>query len=324
MKIQATLAVLAAAMATFRTGVLSQTVVDIAVGSPDHTTLVAAVLAAGLDRALSEPGPFTVFAPTDAAFSNVPDLEMLLEDQWIGHLQGILLYHVLGSTVLSTDLKNGMTASTLEGSDVVVTLPPVKINTAFVTAADLKATNGVVHVIDEVLIPPFMTTSIVDIAIANPIFSILVDLIILADLADVLSGPGPFTVFAPTNDAFSILDAETIDSLKDPANKDALVNILTYHVLPGIALSNTLVEGLMAQTLQGSEVTITSLEPVMVNDARVVLTDVLASNGVIHVIDTVLIPMDTIATMKPNKAGKKGKKDKKVKGGKKEKKGKKA
>jgi hypothetical protein len=80
----------------------------------------------------------------------------------------------------------------------------------------------------------------------------------------------------------------------------------------------------MAQTLQGSEVTITSLEPVMVNDAMVVLTDVLASNGVIHVIDTVLIPMDTIATMKPNKAGKKGKKDKKVKGGKKEKKGKRA
>jgi uncharacterized surface protein with fasciclin (FAS1) repeats len=298
MKIQSTLGVLAAALASFQTGVLSQTVVDLAVASPDHGTLVAAVLAADLAKTLSGPGPFTVFAPTDAAFAIVPaNVTMLLEKQWIGHLQGILLYHVLGAKVLSTDLMNGMTATTLEGSDIVVTIPPVQINGVDVTAADLEASNGVVHVIDEVLIPPFMTTSIVDIGSAVPDFSILVG------LADALSGPGPFTLFAPTNAAFSRLDDATVAFLKDPANKASLVDILTYHVLPGIALSSTLTDGLMAKTLQGSDVTI-MLDPVMVNDAMVTAVDILANNGVIHVIDTVLIP--TAAPTKKPKPGNQG------------------
>jgi uncharacterized surface protein with fasciclin (FAS1) repeats len=304
MKIQSTLGVLAAALASFQTGVLSQTVVDLAVASPDHGTLVAAVLAADLAKTLSGPGPFTVFAPTDAAFAIVPaNVTMLLEKQWIGHLQGILLYHVLGAKVLSTDLMNGMTATTLEGSDIVVTIPPVQINGVDVTAADLEASNGVVHVIDEVLIPPFMTTSIVDIGSAVPDFSILVELVVLAGLADALSGPGPFTLFAPTNAAFSKLDDATVAFLKDPANKASLVDILTYHVLPGIALSSTLTDGLMAKTLQGSDVTI-MLDPVMVNDAMVTAVDILANNGVIHVIDTVLIP--TAAPTKKPKPGNQG------------------
>jgi uncharacterized surface protein with fasciclin (FAS1) repeats len=259
---------------------------------------VAAVTAAGLVETLSGPGPFTVFAPTDAAFESVPaNVTMLLEAQWIGHLRGILLYHVLGSKVLSTDLMDGMHATTLEGSGIAVTLPPVQINGINVTAADLEASNGVVHVIDQVLIPPFMTTSIVDVAIASVDFSILVELVTLAGLVDTLSGPGPFTVFAPTNEAFSMVDEETLAFLKDPANKASLVDILTYHVLPGIALSSGLTDGLMVDTLQGTDVTI-MLEPTMVNDATVTAADILANNGVIHVINKVLIPtVDT--TMAP-------------------------
>jgi uncharacterized surface protein with fasciclin (FAS1) repeats len=154
----------------------------------------------------------------------------------------------------------------------------------------------------------------------------LVELVVLAGLAGALSGPGPFTLFAPTNAAFSKLDDATVAFLKDPANKASLVDILTYHVLPGIALSSTLTDGLMAKTLQGSDVTI-MLDPVMVNEAMVTAVDVLANNGVIHVIDTVLIP--TAAPTKKPKPGKQGSsfevdRPKKGKGKDKKKKGKRA
>ena len=136
---------------------VTNTVVDIIVNSEDHTTLETAVVAAGLVETLSGEGPFTVFAPTDAAFDNLPEgtLDAVLADNDL--LTAILTYHVVGSTALSTDLSDGMMVTTLNGADVTVTIDAdmnVFINDAQVTVADIAADNGVVHVIDAVLLPP--------------------------------------------------------------------------------------------------------------------------------------------------------------------------
>jgi uncharacterized surface protein with fasciclin (FAS1) repeats len=190
-----------------------------------------------------------------------------------------------------------MMAETLNGESVTVTSypDPVQINGVDVIVADVDASNGVIHAIDEVLLPTSATSDIVDIAVADDQFSTLVELLTMADLVDVLKGDGPFTVFAPTNDAFGKLPADTVTALMDPANKMQLVDILSYHVVPGIILASELEEGPITAEVQraavnGDELTVTDLDPVTINDSIVVASDVLANNGVIHVIDTVLMP----------------------------------
>jgi len=186
------------------------TVVDVIVDSEDHNTLEDAVIAAELAATLSGEGPFTVFAPTDAAFAALPEgtIDALLEDP-SGDLTQILLYHVLGATVLSTDLTDGQTATTLNGKDIMVTLKgdSVLIDNALVTAADIETDNGVVHVIDAVLIPP--TKTVVDVIVDSEDHNTLEDAVIAAELAATLSGEGPFTVFAPTDAAFAALPEGT-------------------------------------------------------------------------------------------------------------------
>lgn len=267
-------------------------IVDIATGVDDLSTLVSFVDAAGLVPVLDADGTYTVFAPVNSAFEKLPTevVEKYQQPIWINHLQSLLLYHVLGTEVFSTDLSVGLEAQTLEGNSVEVTsLSPVKINDSEVISADIVACNGVVHLIDTVLLPPSATDTIVDIALANPEFSTLVDLLSKAGLVDVLQGDGPFTVFAPTNDAFSKLPAGTVDFLVDPNNVDSLVDVLTYHVVNGIAVSGSLKEGQKIKTVLGSKVSV-SLDPTRINSALVTTADILASNGVIHVIDSVLIP----------------------------------
>lgn len=136
---------------------VSNTVVDIAVGSPDHTTLVAAVSAAGLVETLSGDGPFTVFAPTNAAFAALPEgtVDNLLKPEMKDQLTGVLTYHVVAGNVLSGDLSDGQVVTTLNGQELTVSIKDgkVMINGATVVAADLAGTNGVVHVIDAVLLP---------------------------------------------------------------------------------------------------------------------------------------------------------------------------
>lgn len=133
------------------------TVVDIAVGSPDHTTLVAAVSAAGLVETLSGEGPFTVFAPTNAAFAALPEgtVESLLLEENKDQLTAVLTYHVVAGNVLSSDLSDGQVVTTLNGQELTVSINGgvVTINGATVVAADLAGSNGVVHVIDAVLLP---------------------------------------------------------------------------------------------------------------------------------------------------------------------------
>ena len=131
---------------------------------------------------------------------------------------------------------------------------------------------------------------IVDTAIEAGSFTTLVAAVEAAGLVETLKGEGPFTVFAPTDDAFAALPEGTVEDLLKPENKDKLIAILTYHVVPGKVMSTDLSDGMMAKTVQGGEVTITTADGVKVNDANVTSADIEASNGVIHVIDAVLMP----------------------------------
>jgi uncharacterized surface protein with fasciclin (FAS1) repeats len=271
--------------------VKAQTVVDIIVNSPDHDTLEAAVIAAGLADDLKGPGPFTVFAPTDAAFKALPagTLEALLADP-TGMLKNILLYHVASGKVMSGDLSDGQMIPTLLGKDVKVKINEegVFINDAKVTVADIQADNGVVHVINAVLLPP--SNTVVDIIANSPDHDTLEAAVIAAGLADDLSGPGPFTVFAPTDAAFKALTAGTLETLlADPTGM--LKDILLYHVASGKVMSGDLSDGQMIPTLLGKDVNVKINEDgVFINDAKVTVADIQADNGVVHVINAVLIP----------------------------------
>ena len=286
------------------TDMMDSTVVDIIVGSAVHETLEAAVIAAELDDDLSGEGPFTVFAPTDSAFAALPEglIDTLLADP-TGDLADILLYHVLGAAVPSDSLSDGQTAMTLEGSDVTVTIDSsgVFINDAMVVLTDIMADNGIVHVIDAVLVPPVDTmvvidSSVVDIIVGSAVHETLEAAVIAADLVGALSGEGPFTVFAPTDSAFAALPEGLLDTLLADPSGD-LTNILLYHVLGAAVPSDSLSDGQTATTLQGSDVTVTiDSSGVFINDAMVVLADIMADNGIVHVIDVVLVPPTDVST----------------------------
>jgi uncharacterized surface protein with fasciclin (FAS1) repeats len=270
-------------------------VVDIIVNSADHYTLEAAVIAAELADDLSGPGPFTVFAPTDAAFAALPSgtIETLLTDP-TGTLAQILLYHVVAGQALSTTLSDGQTITTLLGEDITVTIGMngVMINNATVVVADITATNGVVHVIDAVLLPPAPqpTTTVVDVIVNSDVHNTLEAAVVAAGLVGTLSGTGPFTVFAPTDAAFAALPDGTVETLlADPTG--ALTQILLYHVVGAQALSTDLTNGQTVATLQGQTVTVTiNADGVFINNAQVTVANIVTSNGVIHVIDAVLVP----------------------------------
>jgi uncharacterized surface protein with fasciclin (FAS1) repeats len=270
-------------------------IVDIAVADGRFTTLVAAVEAAGLAETLSGEGPFTVFAPTDDAFAALPEgtVESLLEDPE-GALKDILLYHVVDGAVLAETVVTLDSATTLLGQDVTIEVTDggVVLNGSVnVIITDIKADNGVIHVIDAVLLPPADLPSIAEIAVEDGNFTTLVAALEAAGLVETLSGEGEFTVFAPTDDAFAALPEGTVASLlEDP--EGALKDILLYHVVNGVFLAEDVVELEFATTLNGQDITITVTDDgVFINDTvQVIMTDIMASNGVIHVIDAVLIP----------------------------------
>ncbi len=270
------------------------TIVDIAVGDGRFETLVAALQAAGLVETLQGEGPFTVFAPTDDAFAKLPKgtVAALLED--IPTLSNILLYHVVAGNVMAADVVKLDAATTVQGSDVTVTVDgdTVRINDAQVIITDIEASNGTIHVIDTVLLPPEPEAepgTIVDIAVGDDRFETLVAALQAAGLVETLQGDGPFTVFAPTDDAFAKLPEGTVAALLEDI--PALTDILLYHVVAGNVMAADVVKLDAATTVQGSDVTVTvDGDTVRINDAQVIITDIEASNGTIHVIDTVLLP----------------------------------
>ena len=278
----------------------AQTVVDVIVNSPDHTTLETAVVEAGLVSTLQGAGPFTVFAPTDAAFAALPAglLDQLLADP-AGDLTQILLYHVVAAEALSTSLSNGQIITTVQGQDVTVNITNgnVFINEAQVTVADVPASNGVVHVINAVLVPNLnpLPATVVDIIVNSPDHTTLEAAVGAAGLVETLQGAGPFTVFAPTDAAFAALPAGLIDELLADPTGD-LTQILLYHVVAGEALSTSLSDGQIITTVQGQTVTIDIMGGnVFVNNAQVIVADLQAENGVVHVINAVLLPDLTVS-----------------------------
>ncbi len=270
------------------------TIVDIAVGDGRFQTLVAALQAAGLVETLQGEGPFTVFAPTDDAFAKLPagTVDALLKD--VPTLTDILLYHVVAGNVKAADVVKLDMATTVQGESVAITVDgdTVRINDAQVIITDIEAANGTIHVIDTVLLPPEPEAAlgtIVDIAVGDGRFQTLVAALQAADLVETLQGAGPFTVFAPTDDAFAKLPEGTVAALLEDI--PTLTDILLYHVVSGNVSAADVVKLDMATTVQGKSVAITvDGDTVRINDAQVIITDIATSNGTIHVIDTVLVP----------------------------------
>jgi uncharacterized surface protein with fasciclin (FAS1) repeats len=270
------------------------TIVETAVAAGNFKTLVAAVQAAELVDTLNGKGPFTVFAPTDEAFAKLPKgtLEMLLKPENKAKLAAILTYHVVPGSVKAADVVKLKNAATVQGQrvDIKVDAGKVMVDGANVVATDVACSNGVIHVIDTVILP--VDGTIVDVAAKNGSFNTLVAAVKAAGLVETLSGKGPFTVLAPTDAAFAKLPAGTLEMLLKPENKKQLVDILTYHVVPGVAAySDQVVKMSQVPTVLGTPITVTVTDgKVRLNDSNVVATDVEASNGVIHVVDTVILP----------------------------------
>merc|ERR1712166_1380495 len=222
----------------------------------------------------------------------------------IKQLQDVLTYHVASGSVFAKDISDQQMIKTVEGKDVTASLfaHRVFINKAEVVTADIKASNGVVHIIDKVLIPPQSAptpappaptpgNTIVDLAVATPDLSTLVTALKAGKLVDTLSGAGPFTVFAPTNEAFAALPKATLASLLDPKDIKELQDVLTYHVASGSVFAKDITDNQMIKTVEGKDVTASLFaHRVFINNAEVTAADIKASNGVVHIIDKVLIP----------------------------------
>lgn len=266
-------------------------IVDIVSASPNVSTLETAVDAAGLVTALQAEGPFTVFAPRDQAFDALGEevVQALLDEGNLDLLTEILTLHVVpGVVVLSSDLTDGQTVTTLQGDDLAIGVSggTVTVNGATVVSADIEATNGVIHIIDAVLAP---RVDIVEKAILTEQTQTLAAAVSAGDLVATLKGSGPFTVFAPVDSAFAALGTDKLDVLLDPANIDLLQKVLTYHVIAGDIRAAALTDGAVVTTVEGSSVTIDlSGSTPKVNSANIIATDIVVENGVIHLIDGVL------------------------------------
>ena len=288
----AAVAVLAPA-ATARTAAGETDLVTTAVNAGQFTTLASLLTAAGLVDTLKTGGPYTVLAPTDAAFAKVPKatLDALAADP--AKLKAVLLYHVIAGKVPASEVVKLTSAKTLNGADVSIKVQGsnVLINNANVTATDIMATNGIIHVIDTVLLPPAPLKDIVATAVGAGQFKTLAALLTKAKLVTTLQG-GTWTVFAPTDAAFAKVPKATLAKLgKNPA---LLKKVLLYHVVKGAVPASTVVtlNGKSVKTAAGASVTIkVAGGNVFLNGStKVTKTDIKASNGIIHVINKVLIP----------------------------------
>lgn len=277
-------------------------VVDLVQSDPKFSILSEAVVAADLTSTLKGAGPFTVFAPTNDAFAALlgelgVTKAQLLADKAL--LTAVLTYHVLPARVPKSAVPAGRAITTVQGgifkvdavgADLVIT--DGRNRTAKIIATDTAAPNGLIHTIDKVLLPA--NRNIVQTAQALPNFSILVEAVVAAGLADALSAPGPLTVFAPTNAAFAALLTElglTKEQLL--ANRALLTQVLTYHVVPARVLKADVPVGAPVTTLQGQTFTVDATLAITDQRGRkaaITGTDVLTSNGVIHVVDKVILP----------------------------------
>ena len=269
----------------------TNTILENAEEDGNFTQLIDALNAAGLADTLNGSGPFTVFAPTDAAFEEANDTLAGIDE---ANLTDLLLYHVVAGDVMSMQLESGMTLNTLQGDDLTVIINETGtfINDAMVVQADIDSTNGVIHAIDSVLQP----RNVVETIDNQSDLSMLADLLDRANLTDALNGTGPFTVFAPSNEAFEMANQTMLQELTEGNNTENLTQLLTYHVVPGRIVLNETTENQTLTTLQGQKLVLKNNDTgFYVNDAMISESNLIATNGVVHVIDEVLETPESIA-----------------------------
>ena len=293
-------------------------IAEVATEAGSFTTLLAAAEAAGLVGPLTGSDELTVFAPTDDAFAAALDALGLTAEELLANpaLGDILTYHIVAGEVKSDVVVtlDGQSVETLNGQSVEVTVDgsTVMVNGATVTAVDVDASNGVIHVIDAVLLPPDVAealapameeeeameddsafATVVDVALSSDDFSILVAALTEADLVATLQGDGPFTVFAPTNAAFEQALSDLGLTAEELLARPDLADILTYHVVPGKVLAADAIaaDGTEVATVNGDTIEISVVDgKVMIDGATVTSADLVAGNGVVHVIDSVILP----------------------------------
>lgn len=258
------------------------TISDFVDESGDLSTLAEALDTAGLSDTLAAEGPYTVFAPTNAAFEALT-VDTLLQNDTL--LAEVLQYHVVPSAAFADDLSDGQTLTTLQGDALTVSIrgDTVQVDGATVTEADLEAENGVVHVVDGVLLGNRTAYERLRLTQATQTATQLVD---SAGLSSALDAPGAsYTIFAPTDDAFESAEIDTLSQEQRTA-------ILQYHVIAGQVLATEDIEdSLRVATLQGEDVTLIRQNGgLTVNEAQVVDADLVVNNGIIHTIDGILTP----------------------------------
>jgi uncharacterized surface protein with fasciclin (FAS1) repeats len=270
-------------------------IVQTAIEAGSFKTLAAALGAADLVGALQGEGPFTVFAPTDEAFAKLPKgtVETLLKPENKARLAAILTYHVVPGEVPAKSVLTGAPLATLNGQRLGVSIEKrtgvARVEQAAIVGSDIRTSNGIIHVIDEVILPS--DANLVSTAVEAGSFGTLVAAAKAAGLVDALTGDGPLTVFAPTDEAFAKLPAGTVETLLKPENKDQLASILLFHVVSGRVYSDQAATLSSAPSLEGSSLRFAFRgEGLTVQGANIVAADVEASNGVIHVIDQVMLP----------------------------------
>jgi uncharacterized surface protein with fasciclin (FAS1) repeats len=273
-------------------------IVDTAVAAGKFNTLVAAVKAAGLVETLKGEGPYTVFAPTDEAFAKLPKgtVEELVKPENRALLTAILTYHVVPGNMTAEQVIGKRNLATANGQQIDLNYcdksKGLYVDKARVVKADIACGNGVIHVIDTVIMPS--TADIVATAVEAGSFNTLAAALKAAGLVEALQGNGPFTVFAPTDQAFAKLPKGTVENLLKEENRDQLAAILKHHVVSGRIFAGQVTDGATVKTLNGTPlIASVSKGQVMIGGSKVVSADIDATNGVIHVIDSVLLPPAT-------------------------------
>jgi transforming growth factor-beta-induced protein len=268
------------------------TILGTAQAAGSFTTLLAAAQAAGLVDALSGAGPLTVFAPTDAAFDALPQgtVEELLKPENLESLRTVLLHHVVSGDVSLPALLRGPGLTTLAGQPLPVTSEAgvLSLGGATISTAGLRCDNGVIHVVDSVILPELR--DLATIADSAGTFKTLVAAAKAAGLLDSLTGTSDLTVFAPTDEAFAALPEGTVASLLEPENLDSLKRILTHHIVLGKVYADSAAAAGVAKSLAGTELRFGYADGLQVNGTRIIGRDIPARNGVIHVIGAVLLP----------------------------------
>jgi len=284
------------ALALCSSTALAKDCVDTLISTPKASTLVQLVTKAGLADALRG-GQITIFAPTNDAFANVPQdvLGNLLTDN--AALGDVLKYHVVGSKAMSTDITNEMKVATLQGGKIRLNIYShehvVSANGVNITEVDITCDNGVIHFVQGVLMPP--TKTVVQLVAEDKDLSTLLSVVTAAGIANEFQAD-PMTLFAPTNAAFAKLEKCTLDLLTDPANKAYLEEVLEYHAVSdtlfAVGVYNREYERTIDEHQDRVRIRVDN-NGVSINNAKVTTADIQATNGVIHKIDDVLIPIRT-------------------------------